>query len=369
MYHDGSDLEDTYVMGHRMVCFLTESLPTHPGFHRPAVSDLRRQCFMELEQLHNCLEEISLKIDEDQCDRFADDFDPLVDSDSEGDDVDSDSDIWAGYRDIKGGRRLDQSPTSTVNTTGSASLDSMDSSSSDDDIPQQRIIFMDTETELLEQPSILVDLSTDFLDTIAEEEVEYEVDSEATDSWVQGADNESYTPSISSSQGIKCDPARIPLQAMFSRGSKIRMLPPAKREISYTWVSTQEKQSVSTLRRKYLSPTRSDECPNRCDVDSLMNEEKFQNVLPQDARESAVVHEIQKFLDASFEYDPSRVFDSSMEEFSKVRKSNGITHQISMPNPHRLPNDMESTSIYNSGRWLNVDTPRSYRLQTTQSKK
>ncbi|KAL3912738.1 MAG: hypothetical protein SGILL_006768, partial [Bacillariaceae sp.] len=70
-----SNLEETYVMGYRIISFLTECLPKHPGF--ATAPDIRQRAKAELELLRECLEDVALQIDEETCNKFVDDFDPL----------------------------------------------------------------------------------------------------------------------------------------------------------------------------------------------------------------------------------------------------------------------------------------------------
>ena len=73
--NENGNLEETYVMGYRIVSFLTECLPKHPGF--ASAPDIRRRAKVELDLLKECLEDVALQIDEETCNTFVDDFDPL----------------------------------------------------------------------------------------------------------------------------------------------------------------------------------------------------------------------------------------------------------------------------------------------------
>mmetsp|Transcript_19318 Transcript_19318/g.42014 ORF Transcript_19318/g.42014 Transcript_19318/m.42014 type:complete len:594 (+) Transcript_19318:527-2308(+) len=86
------ELEELYLMGHRIVSFLTKCLPRHPGLGR--AHHVRQQSKQELDNLQKCLESVALLIDEHVCNQFVDDGDFFLDSmlaaemDEEDDDED-----------------------------------------------------------------------------------------------------------------------------------------------------------------------------------------------------------------------------------------------------------------------------------------
>jgi len=65
-------------MGHRIVSFLTECLPQHPGLGRAPL--VRHRSKQELNLLKKCLEDVALRIDEQVCNHFGDDGDLFLDS-------------------------------------------------------------------------------------------------------------------------------------------------------------------------------------------------------------------------------------------------------------------------------------------------
>lgn len=67
-----------YLMGHRIVSFLTKCLPRHPGLGR--APHVRQQSKQELDNLQKCLESVALLIDEHVCNQFVDDGDVFLDS-------------------------------------------------------------------------------------------------------------------------------------------------------------------------------------------------------------------------------------------------------------------------------------------------
>mmetsp|Transcript_2009 Transcript_2009/g.4449 ORF Transcript_2009/g.4449 Transcript_2009/m.4449 type:complete len:728 (+) Transcript_2009:237-2420(+) len=72
------ELEELYLMGHRIVSFLTECLPQHPGLGRAPL--VRHRSKQELNLLEKCLEDVALRIDEQVCNHFGDDGDLFLDS-------------------------------------------------------------------------------------------------------------------------------------------------------------------------------------------------------------------------------------------------------------------------------------------------
>jgi hypothetical protein len=301
------NLEETYVMGNRIVTFLTDCLPQHPGlFRSPEVRDRTR---IELEHLQECLEDLALRIDEEECNHFVANFDPASmdiddddddalteDSTVEDEDEDEDSvgvrgdkiistppkggsdfsligndakkgrvvhfEDWVAFPKSDSGdidtvlddRKAADSPTAeTVGTTGTGSIEPLDTSyisSSSDEYRMESRKSMDLQTNAgknntARSPYYVADsgddrpydgedekglfsssrelypihVRLDFLDKIANEEVEYETDSEAADSWAP-SDGESlcsgYAAS-SSADAPTCDPARIAFRNLMKR--------------------------------------------------------------------------------------------------------------------------------------------------------
>jgi hypothetical protein len=382
MYQDGSELEETYIMGYRMVSFLTECLPRHPGYRRPSVNNLRKQKLWELDHLQVCLEALALKIDEEQCNKYAEDFDPLVhvdnsdSSDSEDEEVTAAaSNGWVAFADSKNEKPQADSPTSTVTTSGTSSFEALDCYSSDDSMPERKIDFSDYEEDSHGRESLLDDLSTDFLEKVANEKVEYESDSDAADSWAQGEDAESVSPTLSSGQGIICDPARIALKTLMSHVPHSHPLSPIKSEDS-DMVNTFLEDELSTSRRPD-PPAEVSIIPSPGKKEDPEGHDYFlpkdRNVVRQCPRESAVACEIQRFLDSSFEYDPSRVFDSSMDRLNDVSPSKsyvleerGASRGGASSLPMAPANKANSLFPADNG-WVNFEStressPRSYRV-------
>jgi hypothetical protein len=122
-----------------------------------------------------------------------------------------------------------------------------------------------------------MDFGTDFLERIAKEDVRYETDSDAADSWAQ--DNDSLAPSASSA-GITCDPARLAFRELLNRMPRVSLVKESPKR------ATKRHDPPAT---KYLD-------------------------------ERSVETEIQKYLDSE-EEDPSNVIESSMEKLKKSSQS------------------------------------------------
>ncbi len=173
------ELEEIYVMGYRIVSFLTECLPNHPRLkHSPFVLE---QSEIELQHLRKCLEDVALRIDTIVCNETVDEGDNYldmiiaeqmeqVDDDDDDDEWEpsnsdnsksssssSDFDImpfqlesWVNFDDfkkfedtnsanLKKERRLSESSTSdTVGTSGTESGDDVSNSSSKSKSPDRR---------------------------------------------------------------------------------------------------------------------------------------------------------------------------------------------------------------------------------------
>ena len=219
------------MMGNRIICFLTTYLPRHPDFDNSDLSELREETMYELERLRLCMEDVALQIDEDQLNRYiSDDFEPVIDDDSVGslengngakeNNKDSSWETFSGWQ-IEFGRKQADSPTAeTLETTGTeVSSDESDKGLVEIVSAVPRRIF-EGDQEQKEEPyprKFYIEEEEDdyFLEKIANEDVVYESDSEALDSWAQ--DTDSALTYASSGIGITCDPARVALRDMLTR--------------------------------------------------------------------------------------------------------------------------------------------------------
>jgi len=357
LYQSGTDLEETYVMGYRIVSFLTECLPKHPGLRR--APDVRQRAREELQLLRDCLEDVALQIDEETCNRFVEEFDPLRVVGGEDDDDDSVSEDgiteeapaatspssvartpskssivkkkrmvrfegWDEGPADEGleGRKSAESPSAeTVGTTGTGSLEphetSYFSSSSEETDDHSNAVrtsitlgmlqdvdldnlehatypyrvsgmeYDDDENAAFPSPRRLYSrrhVSLDFLHKIANEEVLYETDSEAADSWAQTPEESSCHHQTPSSSGLTptCDPARIAFRDLMNR-----------------------------IPRKIDFHSPSDHGNNRTDQREELDEMEMQR---HTENEKEVENEIRRYLESEDHDDPDLFVESCYEK-------------------------------------------------------
>jgi hypothetical protein len=72
MYESRSNLEEIYVMGYRLIAFYTQALPRHPHYRSIdlSISNLREKSLVDLDWIRKRLDVISLRIDEEQLNQF-----------------------------------------------------------------------------------------------------------------------------------------------------------------------------------------------------------------------------------------------------------------------------------------------------------
>mmetsp|Transcript_7620 Transcript_7620/g.15635 ORF Transcript_7620/g.15635 Transcript_7620/m.15635 type:complete len:584 (+) Transcript_7620:145-1896(+) len=74
------NVEEIYVMGHRLKAFLGHALPQHPHYMRQQVAKLRSKSLQNLTWIKDKMHELAIKIDEEQLDSFVTlDFEPEPD--------------------------------------------------------------------------------------------------------------------------------------------------------------------------------------------------------------------------------------------------------------------------------------------------
>jgi hypothetical protein len=257
------DMEETFIMGNRLVSFLSEALPHHPEYRNTAVLTLRNKSFQDLMWIQKQMEDLAMKIDEEQLNHYVmHDFDPLQDdlsttSSSRDSEAGSFSDLhdtsrkdtWESFEggwsfDLSSvdGASSDTAPLGTDTDVSSESregnrsrdqrraappvgkdddevadadidlyldLEDLDcsDSDSDDDGPVQRYTLKDS-------------MAASMLDRIADEDVRFETDSEAVDSWAQDGDSNAGSNALSgasSGTALTYDPARIAFREIMNR--------------------------------------------------------------------------------------------------------------------------------------------------------
>lgn len=224
LYQNRSDLEEIYVMGHRLIAFFSVALPRHPRYRSvdPVISALRDKSLYDLDWIRKRLEVIALRIDEHQLNQFivneaqkkntshvTDQIrDPDVPRDvsfetsfdsTEQERNNKDWETFSGWS-LK---VSDESNERVQLKTSDVSFDSNEIETPvtiDDEVMHSDpgyILYLESDDESSkdsEGGAVVFSLQDDgvvdssFLKAIASEEVQFETDSEAADSWAQGSD-------------------------------------------------------------------------------------------------------------------------------------------------------------------------------------
>ena len=392
MYLNGNDLEATYVQGHRMLSFLTECLPQHPEYRRLDASELRAACREQLELLRDVILDLEMRIDEEQCNQFFTNFDPiLVDEDDSDDDEDipspqhtspttQDMIDYASWKDQQ--RKVaDSSPTSetvtTVGTECSSSASTIsndhisDETSSDESVHrgvERKLNFGDVESETCcsschfsssyskqQQTLYTMEFDSDFLDRIANEDVRYETDSEAADSWAQqssNTDNDSLAPSATSSGGggVTCDPARLAIQELLARGvmkprsskratkasipSEMPPRFPATKPTTNALVGTTSKSSQEGSNKVDIKENTAKTTPTTKQENRRVRFAQTLSAEDNDDGDAAGVDcEIEDFLNSSIDQDPHAFIESSMKRLNRPSSASPTVAPSSFQKP------------------------------------
>lgn len=255
-------------MGHRLHSFLGTALPQHPEYNRIALAPQRAVCQRAQEWLINKLAEIALYIDEQELNIYMDrQFEPepnIEESSSSAHSTeDAGNESWEDFTGwVCNTKKLNvTSPYLTDTDTSSSDWTKEYSSESevenddvhrnafgpvefhfelppnfpdgskvildDDNFPDPDLSGLDDTCDdededeedrinaallcVLNEPV----LATPFLKHIACQDVQFESDSEAVDSWAQ--DDDSVAFSGSSGTALTCDPARIAFRELMSK--------------------------------------------------------------------------------------------------------------------------------------------------------
>ena len=261
-----ADLEETYVMGHRLKAFLGQALPKHPHYRRSTVAQMRSKSLRHLAWIKDKMHELAMKIDEEQLNTYiTNDFDPEPDdlsTSSSEQALEEEDDDESGFADFASMGSVNDQEWHAFSGWGTSSPDfseaaplctstesdsslsqgngsSLDESDVEDEQPSDEIdssLDLDTEEELVEaEPQAFVTFQDDdecslegkseFLRRLEEEDVAYEDDSEAQDSWAQEQDSDSHAHSCASS-GLTstADPARIAFREILMNAPKTKLL-------------------------------------------------------------------------------------------------------------------------------------------------
>ena len=285
-----SNIEETYVVGHRLKAFLGKALPQHPNYRKSNVAQLRTKSQRQLEWLKEEMDALALKIDEEYLNNYITmDFDPLPDDVSTSS---SEADDESGFADFSSCSKSDMEDTEWQEFTGwsfsgfqgdsqtnvplatetdssrshdvSSSHDTSDSddlpsdeeqtvSDSEDHVveeveePQTFVTFQDDDND--SDKSDLDDGPSEFFRRIANEAVSYDSDSEAVDSWAQ--DGESHARSCASSgTALTYDPARIAFREIMNRVPRDRI------QLQGSGSANRQNASARYLPPKSISTTR-----------------------------------------------------------------------------------------------------------------
>lgn len=224
-------------MGHRLIHFLSEALPKHPDYMKKdaSVSKLREKSFQSLLQIKKHIEALALRIDEEQLNKYImHDFDPFAEDDcstsscseAEGEQLSlspstfaQDDSQWESFD----GWSFDLPEKMTSHrrypefVKDGHLLKEHDKSAETEDTSNETFSSSEHSFEEFSEDHMPIynSFGLDFLKRIASEDVRYETDSEAVDSWAQESEIESAVYSMSS-MGDTYDPARIALKEILA---------------------------------------------------------------------------------------------------------------------------------------------------------
>ena len=268
--------EEVYIMGHRLLAFVGRALPQHPEFGKSSAASFRAQATLDLEWIQDKMQDIALKIDEEQLNSYITmDFDPQPDDDSTISSSEADFSNFPAFSAANGEgwedftdwafqpSAVETDASSSLNTSGDEStpearsaesersepiddpqivfdLEEVESSSETEEepekvelqpLPQAFVQFRDEDDETdndSQSADYRYDLNdaqtaSSFLKRIAKEDVRYESDSEAVDSW---AEDEETGSRASSGTLTTYDPARIAFRVIMNSVPKMSLIPP-----------------------------------------------------------------------------------------------------------------------------------------------
>jgi hypothetical protein len=265
-------LEEKYVMGNRLISFLSDALPQHSEYRNTALATLRKKSFQDLDWIKQQMEALAIKIDEEQLNHYVmHDFDPLQDdlsATSSGDDSDNlsfsdlvDTSRSGQWESFEGGWSFDLSSGDEAAPVGTDTDVSEHSHEARRLRDQRRVanrkaaapvpgpvpvvvakkdrvvsdevadadidLYVnlgpngdddgdDDDDEPILRYSLIDSIATSILNRIADEDVCFETDSEAVDSWAQDGDSNALS-GASSGTALTCDPARIAFREIMNR--------------------------------------------------------------------------------------------------------------------------------------------------------
>lgn len=191
MLSDQEKLEACYIMGHRLVSFLEFALPEHPEYLQSAYKSRRLKCHQFLQYIHEQIDQVALEIDEIELNAYMDlNFDPA----QNGSVSSAEDDPWHDFAGWDAPACVDTDTSSRE--TSSDEEYRFDLPAERDEFPDPDIQFYgipldDDETSHDSDGDISLQPISTFLRKVANEDVVYETDSDADDSWAQSDNDES----------------------------------------------------------------------------------------------------------------------------------------------------------------------------------
>lgn len=255
-------------MGHRLLAFIEQALPQHPEYQKSSAASFRAQAALDLEWIQDKVQDIALKIDEEQLNLYITmDFDPQPEDDSTISSAEADFSNFADFSSVNVDGWEDFTnwafQPSAVETDTSSSLNTTSGDESSPgtepeqsypepiDDPEITFELVDSDEEedepeieqldLPKLPLAIVQFNDDgdddtddndsahyyryhlndartassFLKRISKEDVHYETDSEAVDSWAQ--DGDAGSRASSGTAYVTYDPARLAFREIMNR--------------------------------------------------------------------------------------------------------------------------------------------------------
>jgi hypothetical protein len=191
MYETRSNMEEVYVMGHRLIVFLDEALPHHPQYYSPLpeIASLRNKSRLELDWIQKRMEVIALRVDEEQLNKFI--LDDLKGHQRQSTSS-SPGSKWEKFSGWAMGQDLGEWEEAHDISFDSGEVEAAEVESYED--PEIESYESDYPTQVSDLPGgsyTIPEEDYGFLRKVASEEVPFETDSEAVDSWAQDSDQSS----------------------------------------------------------------------------------------------------------------------------------------------------------------------------------
>ncbi|GAX20163.1 hypothetical protein FisN_17Lh113 [Fistulifera solaris] len=183
---DQEKIEACFVMGHRLVCFLEFALPQHPEYYLTTYKSRRLKCRQFWQYIREQIEQVAMEIDEIELNSYMG-----LTSEPAGDgslsSVEEVEDTWQTFAGWDAPCGVETDTSSRENSSDEEYR--FDFPEAQEEFPDPDVQFYGIPQEDDDDDSIVSDISLQpisaFLLKIAKEDVVYELDSEAEDSWAQ----------------------------------------------------------------------------------------------------------------------------------------------------------------------------------------